>query len=137
MHELSIALSVVEAASDAVRDAGEDRRIESVQLRVGALSGVVVEALVFSWDVAAAGTPCQGARLEVEPVPVRVHCPACDADSELESPNRFRCALCGEPTGDVVAGRELDLVSLELPDDPPAHDVPSTSPEAPHPAAHP
>lgn len=140
MHELSIALSVVDAASDAVRDAGEDRAIESVRIRVGALSGVVVEALHFAWDVAAAGTRCQGSRLEIEAVPARVHCPACDRESELASPHRFRCGHCGEPAGDIVGGRELDLVSLELADDPPVEPVSSPSSnasEASHPAAHP
>jgi hydrogenase nickel incorporation protein HypA/HybF len=135
MHELSIATRLVELATEAVRSAGEPRAIEAVHIRVGALSGVVTEALEFCWEVAAEGTACAGSRLEVEAVPARVHCPSCGADSTLESPHRFRCGRCGELTADVVAGRELDLVSLELSDDPPPS--PLTAVEASHSTAHP
>jgi hydrogenase nickel incorporation protein HypA/HybF len=134
MHELSIATRLVELAIDAVRSAGEDRAIETLHIRVGALSGVVTEALEFCWEVAAEGTPCQGSRLDIEVVPARVYCPSCAADSAVESPYRFRCSRCGQLTGEVTAGRELDLVSLELVDDPP---TPLDAVEASHPTAHP
>ena len=138
MHEISIAMRLVEAATDAVRAAGEDRPIEAVRIQVGALSGVVVQALEFSWDVASEGTPCEGATLEIESITARVHCEACDADTELASPNRFRCGLCDGPSGTVVACRELDLVALELTDDPPdpRESDPSPPLEASH-SAHP
>ena len=64
MHELSIATSIVEIASEeAARHSG---RVEAVHLRVGAMSGVVKEALEFSWELACAETAIQGARLEIE-----------------------------------------------------------------------
>ncbi|MEJ2540364.1 MAG: hydrogenase maturation nickel metallochaperone HypA [Gemmatimonadota bacterium] len=134
MHELSIAMSLVELATKAADDAGEDRPIEAVHIRVGALSGVVIDALEFCWDVATRDTACEGARLDVEAVPVRVSCPSCSRESALESPHAFRCAHCGTPTGEVTAGRELDLVSLEVADDAPT--LPS-HPEARHSTAHP
>jgi hydrogenase nickel incorporation protein HypA/HybF len=134
MHELSIALSLVDLATNAATDAGEDRPIEAVHIRVGDLAGVVIDALEFCWEVATRDTPCQGARLEVEAVAVRVSCPSCHQESELEAPHAFRCAHCGTPTAQVVAGRELDLVSLEISDDPPSH---SSHPEARHSTAHP
>lgn len=134
MHELSIATRLVELATEAVRAADEHRAIEGVRIRVGAISGVVTEALEFCWEVAAEGTPCEGSRLEIESVPARVHCPSCGIDSILEPPHRFRCSRCDQPTGEVIAGRELDLVSLELAADPP---TPLTAVESSHPTAHP
>lgn len=56
MHELSIALSLVELAAEAAANAGAER-VEAVHLRVGALAGVVPEALQFSFAIAARGTP--------------------------------------------------------------------------------
>ena len=67
MHELSIAASIVEVASEeAVRQGG---RVEAVHLRLGALSGVVKDALLFSWDLACDQTPLAGAKLAVEETP--------------------------------------------------------------------
>jgi hydrogenase nickel incorporation protein HypA/HybF len=64
MHELSIAASIVDiACEEAGRYGG---RVEVVHLKLGALSGVVREALEFSWDLACDQTPVAGARLEIE-----------------------------------------------------------------------
>lgn len=116
MHELSIATSLVQLCLDAAADARETGRIEAVHVRVGALSGVVVDALEFAWDVAAAGTPCEGARLAVERVAGRVLCLDCGTETEVADPPRFRCGRCGGPAPGVVAGRDLDLVALEIED---------------------
>lgn len=112
MHELSIALSLVEIAGDAAARAGVER-VTVVHVRVGALAGVVRESLEFSFEIAAADTPLAGARLEVEPVPVLLHCAVCDADVAPPSLQQFRCPRCGTPSADVVQGRELNLVAIE------------------------
>lgn len=126
VHELSIATSIVTLTTDVLEREGETRPLEAVRIQVGDLAGVVCDALVFAWDVAAAGTPCAGARLEIEAVSGRIRCGACGEETELGSPPVFRCGGCGELSNDVVAGRELDLVSLELSDTPsPTADTPS------------
>ncbi|NEE49514.1 hydrogenase maturation nickel metallochaperone HypA, partial [Streptomyces sp. SID8455] len=57
MHELSIALAVVDQVDTALRERGAERvPVRSLTLRVGELSGVVPEALDFSFGVAAEGT---------------------------------------------------------------------------------
>lgn len=70
MHELSIAMSLVELASTEATRPGIER-VLALYVRVGDLSGVAVEALKFSFDIAAAGTPIEGARLEIEHRPGR------------------------------------------------------------------
>jgi hydrogenase nickel incorporation protein HypA/HybF len=55
VHELSIAVALVEMACEKAADLG-DVRVDALHLRLGPLSGVVREALVFSFDVAAEGT---------------------------------------------------------------------------------
>ena len=91
-------------------------RVSSINLRLGALSSVVAEALQFSFEVAAAGTAAEGARLAVEQVPLVVFCPTCDAESALSSPV-FACPRCGNPVSTVVSGKELEVTSVELEDD--------------------
>ncbi len=112
MHELSIAYSLVEIASQAADSMGV-RRVDVVHLRLGALAGVVQDALLFGYEIAAKGTALEGSRLAIEELPVVVHCPRCQADRTLPGIQRFRCPVCDEPTGQIVQGRELEIVSLE------------------------
>jgi hydrogenase nickel incorporation protein HypA/HybF len=91
--------------------------VAALHLRLGLLSGVVKDALEFSFDLAAEGTAIAGARLEVEEVPVIVFCPECRAERELPGLQSFRCPICGGDMADVVSGRELELVSMEVLDE--------------------
>jgi len=113
MHELSIAMNLVEMATEKAAGLG-DVQVEALHLRLGPLSGVVKEALVFSFDLAAAGTPIAGARLKIEDVPLTVVCPSCARERELPSVQRLRCPVCDTPTPRVVRGKELELAALEI-----------------------
>lgn len=115
MHELSIAYSIVESSSQAAKQAGADS-VESVKIRLGILSGVVKQSLLFSWSLAAEETLLAGSRLEIEEVPIVVHCPICAKDVELPEFNYFRCPLCDTPTPTVIQGKELEIVSMEIPE---------------------
>src|SRR4051794_25002965 len=70
MHELSIAMSLVDAICEELPSLGAVR-VRAVRVRVGALSGVVGQALAFSFDVASEDSPIAGARLEIEDTPGR------------------------------------------------------------------
>lgn len=116
MHELSIATSLVEVAREeaARRDA---RAVRAVYLKLGALSGVVREALEFAFDVATEGTVLEGAALEIEEVGARVFCPACEEEKELMRPAaafRAACPTCGAPAPEIRGGDELELTALEI-----------------------
>ena len=71
MHELSIALSLVDAVSEELARQGEHVTVRSVRVRIGQLSGVVADALAFAFDVAANDSPIAGARLVIERAPGR------------------------------------------------------------------
>ena len=70
MHELSIAVSLVEVACEKAEELSP-ARVEALHVQVGRLSGVVPDALYFSFDVAARGTVLEGAKLLVEETPGR------------------------------------------------------------------
>ena len=112
MHELSIATAMVEMAAEEAARRGA--RVVAVHLRLGPLSGVVRDALLFSWDVACEDTPLAGARLVVADAPVVVHCASCRADRTLGALGRLACPVCDAPTPDVLAGDELEVVALEI-----------------------
>jgi len=112
MHELSIAMSIVDAALEE----SQRRRVQvtAVHLRLGALSGVVKDALLFSYEVACQDTALEGTRLIVEDVPVVVYCPQCNDRRTLQSVQSFTCPECGVPTMDVRQGKELEVFALEV-----------------------
>ena len=118
MHELSIAHSLVEIAEEAAAKAGVTR-VTVVHLRLGVLSGVVRDALLFGFDVATVGTRLEGARLEIEDVPLQAYCANCDAVVTLPDPRRFRCPQCGAACRRIVTGQEIELAALEYEDDTP------------------
>ena len=112
MHELSIAMGIVEAATDEAQRRGV--QVTAVHLRLGALSGVVKDALLFSYEVACQDTPLAGSRLLVEDVPVIIFCPQCKDKRVLTSVQSFTCPECGTPTMDIRQGKELEVFALEV-----------------------
>ena len=117
MHELSIVSSVIETVTDSLA-AYPGARVLEVRLRVGALASVVVQSLEFCWGIATDGTPLAGAKLVVNVVPVVARCAKCAQDVELASLQSFRCPRCGEPVTDLRQGRELEIESIEIEENP-------------------
>ncbi|MFJ6215411.1 hydrogenase maturation nickel metallochaperone HypA [Streptomyces sp. NPDC092296] len=115
MHELSIAVAVVEAVEELAREHGADRA-EEVRLRIGSLAGVEPEALRFSFTVAQEGTVLHGARLVVEEVPARARCTRCDSGFPVGSPPSLYCPHCDGAAVEVLAGRELELTGVRFAD---------------------
>jgi hydrogenase nickel incorporation protein HypA/HybF len=112
MHELSIAMSIIELAEEEAARRGV--QVEAVHLRLGALSGVVRDALLSCYEMVCEGTPLQGSRLLVEDVPVVIFCATCKAQRPLNSVQLFCCPECGTPSAEVVQGKELEVVALEI-----------------------
>jgi hydrogenase nickel incorporation protein HypA/HybF len=111
MHELSIALSMIERIEEeATKHSG---RVLSAQVKVGVLSGVDCEALKFAWEIARAGTDLEGTQLEIESVGLLVRCPACCKTYSPEIQSLF-CPDCITPAQDILSGRELELTTLEI-----------------------
>jgi hydrogenase nickel incorporation protein HypA/HybF len=113
MHELSIAMSIVEMAEEESEQRG-GARVNAVHLKLGALAGVVKDALLSSYEIACEGTELQGSRLVIEEIPIVVHCPQCLAPRTLDSPQWFVCPECKGPVSEVIHGRELQVYALEL-----------------------
>lgn len=112
MHELSIAMDVVEKLTDDLAD--EPGEVSSVRLRVGALSGVVPDALRFAWDAACLDTRLAGSELEIDQVAARIWCDACGRERAMPDTFSMRCPICSDLSSRLVAGCELEILSVEL-----------------------
>ncbi len=113
MHELSIALSIVEGAEEEVQRQGGGR-VCAVHLKLGPLSGVVKEALLFSYELACEGTSLEGSALIIEPIPIRIYCETCHAEGDPISLQRLHCSQCSAADCRVIQGAEMELFALEL-----------------------
>lgn len=113
MHELSIAMSILEAAEEEAAHHG-GARVEAIHIKIGPLSGVVGESLMAAYELAREQTPFQDCRLVIEEVPIVVYCSKCEAERAVVSVQSFCCAGCGTPATDIRQGRELLVCALEL-----------------------
>ena len=87
--------------------------VHTIRLRIGALSGVVPEALEFAFQALAPGTAAAEAQLVIEPVPARFWCGVCQ--SEFQAGELFaECPVCHTPSVDLRAGREMEVTSMEI-----------------------
>jgi hydrogenase nickel incorporation protein HypA/HybF len=104
--------SALTLALDEARKAGA-KRVYGLRLRIGALSGVVPEALQFAFEALAPGTLAEGALLGIEHVPARFWCGPCS--QEFTAEDLFSdCPVCRTPSRELRAGREMEIASLEI-----------------------
>jgi hydrogenase nickel incorporation protein HypA/HybF len=108
MHELAITQSVVDAVTERTGRAP----VATVRVRVGRLAGVVPEAMRFCFDLVTAGTPLEGASLEIEQPEGRGLCRTCGDDFPLA--DLVLLCPCGSADVQVVAGRELAVASVVM-----------------------
>ncbi|WP_029111083.1 hydrogenase maturation nickel metallochaperone HypA [Mycobacterium sp. URHD0025] len=108
MHEMAITQSVVEA----VCEHAAGRRVHSVKLEIGALCAVVPDSMRFCFELATEGTAADGAQLELNVHPGIARCRTCADEFELRDP--ILLCPCGSADVEVLAGRELKILSMEV-----------------------
>ncbi len=113
MHELSIAMSILDMLEEESEKRG-DVRVEAVHLKLGAMSGVVKDALVSAYQLASEQTNFESCRLVIEEVSITADCPECRAERPIRSMQFLVCGECGTPVSNIVHGRELQVTALEL-----------------------
>ena len=112
MHEMSLAINIVELVSEKAQAAGA-QKITVIELEVGRLSGLMVEALTFCFEAAARNTPAEGARLLIRELDGRGSCLACGHSFAVES-LLAQCPQCGGYAVETLQGKELRVVSLTV-----------------------
>lgn len=117
MHEMSIIAGVLDAVIPSAEQAGA-MKVLGITLRIGDMTEVVDEALEFGFEVLTEGTICEGAELAVEKVHPRSLCFECGEEFDHDRFHRS-CPFCGSYETQVVRGREMEIVSIEvdLPDE--------------------
>ena len=115
MHEMGIAMQIIEIAVASIPDDLKNPRVERVNLKVGKLAAVVPESLHFCFQIAAQDTPLCDADLNIEHIPVKIRCENCHIEWTAYEPV-FVCRKCNGTSVKMLSGRELDITSIEVVD---------------------
>jgi hydrogenase nickel incorporation protein HypA/HybF len=108
MHELSLTESIVATVSEHV---GE-HPVRTLTLEIGALSGVVPDAVRFCFQLCAQGTPLDGARLDIIETPGWGRCRDCAAQVELH--DFIALCACGSANLEITDGQQLKIKAVEM-----------------------
>jgi hydrogenase nickel incorporation protein HypA/HybF len=112
MHELSVCMELIDQV-EAIARSHEAKRVESIVLRIGALSGVEPGLLESAFDMARLGTVAEHASLLTERIEPRIRCRTCGLEAEA-GPGDLRCPACGGADTALIAGDEMILARVEL-----------------------
>ncbi len=112
MHELAITQSILDIAQKAAEEHGA-KRVQSVRIMLGEYSGVVPQCIQYYFDVISKGTIAEGAMLDIQRLPVVIHCNVCNKESQIERLH-VSCPLCGSTDLKLIQGREFYIESLEV-----------------------
>ena len=112
MHEMSIAQSLIGIIEEEMEKHGA-KTLRSVRLHIGRMSAVVPDALSFCFQVITEGTALEGARLDMEIIPLKGYCRKCGSEFEIED-YAFVCPACAGTQIESIAGQDLSIVEIEV-----------------------
>ena len=113
MHELSIALSLLELVDKKCREEGY-QAIQSVRVKVGKASGVLPEAFSFALEVAKKDTIARDAKFMIDVVPLSGFCNGCGREFEMEETYVLECPKCASLSFKINKGYELEIVDMDV-----------------------
>ena len=89
------------------------KKIISINLVVGELSGVVGDCVQFYFDAISRGTIADGAKLCFETKPTQIRCRKCETVFTPAN-HDWACPQCHEISMEIVSGRECYMESIEV-----------------------
>jgi hydrogenase nickel incorporation protein HypA/HybF len=113
MHELAVTQSILDIAQRHAAQAGATR-IVAINLVIGDLTGFVDDSIQFYFDFLSKDTLAEGAQLSFERIPARVQCHVCGAEYIPPDSRLWACPECDALGGEVSAGREFSVASIEI-----------------------
>jgi hydrogenase nickel incorporation protein HypA/HybF len=112
MHEMSLCESILQVLEQQ-SEVQHYRKVKTVWLEIGALSGVEIEALRFSFDVVMQGSLAEQASLEVITVPGQAWCLVC-AENVVVQYLYDQCPQCGSHQLQINNGDQMRIKELEV-----------------------
>ena len=114
MHETSLAIGMLEKITE-IAEKENAKKVLRVRVKIGKLSGVVVDSFKFAFDATKKEFPfTENAILEIVEIPAVYRCFDCGKEFETETAYFPECPDCGSLNVTIVSGEELQIVDLEI-----------------------
>ncbi len=110
MHEMSVAMSIVEISEQELQKANA-KQVNKLVLEIGTLSGIVLDALEFAMEEAVKSTPLQNAKREVVMIDAKARCLECRNEYKVDDLFSI-CPKCNSFKTEIIAGKEMKIKSL-------------------------
>lgn len=111
MHELSVTESIIKICCEEA-EKNNLKNITKINLKIGELSSFVPQSIQYYFDIISKDTKVQGAVLNVEKVPIKIHCNVC-GEKNVVNINKIICPKCYESNIEIIEGREFLIHSVE------------------------
>lgn len=95
----------------------EPYQIDTIHLKVGEFTCVEPASLQFAFEVQTRNTFLEGAKLEIQDIPLVAYCHNCRAEYKPEIGLQYGCPHCHAPMEDIRSGRELKIDRIEYSDE--------------------
>lgn len=112
MHELSIALGIVDIAEKETKKANK-RNVDLIELEIGTLAGIEFESLDFVWSSAVKNTVLEHAEKRINIIEAEAKCGDCNTVFKIKKVFDA-CPNCKSYLKGIIKGKELRVVSLEV-----------------------
>lgn len=112
MHELSVAMNIIEIVEQNAKKVNAER-VNEIEMEIGTLSGVIPEILEFSLDIAANNTILENATRKITIIQAKARCIACS--NEFPINDIFStCPACNSFKFEIIQGKELRVKSINV-----------------------
>ncbi len=114
MHEGAIAESIVDILKE-TKEAENIDNIVKVRLKIGIMSGVMVDALLFALTALKEEERIiKDTEFDVVETNVKAHCVLCNKDFYFKKGDDISllCNKCGMPL-DIIEGKEMEIIDIE------------------------
>jgi hydrogenase nickel incorporation protein HypA/HybF len=112
MHELSIVMSIIDIAEKEIYKAGGGI-VEEIELDIGQLSTIEMEAFDFAWQQGIKGSFLEDAKLVVNRITGKAICLECDLEFPIE--NYYdSCPVCNGHFNQIIQGKELKVKTITV-----------------------
>ena len=111
MHEFSIIQNIIEIVTETALQ-NRVRQVLSVEIEIGAASGVIRQAMEFAWEAAGKNDLLKNSILKIKEIPLAAVCQTCKnaySPDEIYDP----CPFCGEISPEITSGKELRILAIE------------------------
>jgi len=112
MHELSIAINIVDIVTEEAIKANFSS-ISEIEIEIGSMSGVVIEALDFALEEAIKETSWKNAKLKFTEIKAEANCSKCNNHFDVDDFFAV-CPKCGSFETDIIKGKELKIKKIIL-----------------------